>query len=102
MIIHPSRWYQESFIQFYWKKDIELLTNKTYQEKIGFLAVLRNEHGFPQRKLKSMKGKQVKTIWARSGQAERRRREQLEGSGDMPPGKLWKFKYSETQSDAFL
>ena len=68
------------------KKDIELLTNKIYQETIGFLALLRIGQGFPfQRKLKSMKGKQAETIWARSGQGERRGREQLGGTGGMPP-----------------
>ena len=69
-----------SFIE---KKNIELLTNKTYQETIGFLALLRIEQGFPfHRKLKSMKGKQAETIWARIGKAERRRREQLGGPGN--------------------
>ena len=68
------------------EKSIELLTNKTYQEPIVFLALLRIEQGFPfQRKLKSMKGKQAETIWARSGQGERPGREQLGGSGGIPP-----------------
>ena len=63
MTSHENKEY--SFIK---KKTIELLTNKTYQETIGFLAQLRIEQSFPfQRKLKSMKGKQAETIWARSG-----------------------------------
>ena len=85
------------------KKSIELLTNKTYQEPIVFLALLRIERGFPfQRKLKSMKGKQAETMWACNGQGERRGREQQGGPGAWPPGKFWKLKCSETQSGAFL
>ena len=33
-----------------------------------------------------MKGKLAETIWARSGQGERPGREQLGGSGGIPPG----------------
>ena len=74
------------------KKSIELLTNKTYQEPIVFLALLRIEQGFPfQRKLKSMKGKQAETIGARSGEGERRGPEQLEGSGGIPPREILKI-----------
>ena len=73
------------------KESIELLTNKTYQEPIVFLVLLRIEQGFPfQRKLKSMKGKKAETIWARSGQGERRGREPG-GSGGMPPREILKI-----------
>ena len=93
-------------IYSYWKKNkknIELLTNKAYQETIGFLALLRVEQGFPfQRKLKSMKGKKGETIWAHSGQAERRRRETTREVRGHAPEKFWKFQCSETQSGAFL
>ena len=79
-----------SFIE---KKNFELLTNKTYQETIVFFALLRVDQGFPfQRKLKLIKGKQAETIWARSGQGERRGHEQLGGSGGMPPhGEIFKI-----------
>ena len=79
------------------KKTIELSTNKTYQEKLGFLALFRIEQGFPcQIKLKSTKGKQVETIGAYSGQAERRRRKQLGGTGASPDAKIF-YQFADTK-----
>ena len=79
------------------KKPIELSTDKTYQEKLGFLALFRIEQGFPyQRKLKSTKGKQAETIGAYSGQAERRRRKQLGGPGASPDAKIF-YQFADTK-----
>ena len=73
------------------EKSIELF-NKTSQEPIVFLALLRIEQGFPfQRKLKSMKGKQAETIWARNGQGERPGREQVGGVRGHVPREILKI-----------
>ena len=101
MIIHPTwtgLWNISFFIacadtknriySFIEKKNIDLLTNKTFQEKLGFLALFSIEQGSPfQRKLKSMKGKQAETILGRiAGNVSAEGANNYGGPGACPPG----------------